>query len=131
MMRDFSEEHSVLLELGARIAERPVLVTFNGRTFDWPLLESRYLMTRCYEYGTCCASGLAAPARAVWSCGRIGATGGTGAACLDSPRLDGARNDVPSSMIPQFYFDYLRDDRHCRWHGWCGTRNGFCAGWRV
>jgi len=28
MMRDFSEEHSVLLELGARIAERPVLVTF-------------------------------------------------------------------------------------------------------
>src|SRR5213082_2703982 len=38
MMRDFSEEHSVLLELAARIAERPVLVTFNGKTFDWPLL---------------------------------------------------------------------------------------------
>jgi len=23
-----------------------VLVTFNGKTFDWPLLESRFLMTR-------------------------------------------------------------------------------------
>ena len=33
MMRDFSEEHSVLLELSTRIAERPVLVTFNGKTF--------------------------------------------------------------------------------------------------
>src|SRR5689334_365079 len=47
LMRDFSEEHSALLALAGRILERPVLVTFNGKTFDWPLLESRYLMTRC------------------------------------------------------------------------------------
>src|SRR5713226_7550147 len=46
LMRDFSEEHSLLVELAARLAERPVLVTFNGKSFDWPLLENRYLMTR-------------------------------------------------------------------------------------
>ena len=45
-LRDFSEEYSLLHELAARIAERPVLVTFNGKTFDWPLLESRFTMTR-------------------------------------------------------------------------------------
>src|SRR5262249_50655694 len=44
LMRDFSEEYSMLHELAARLAERPVLVTFNGKTFDWPLLESRFTM---------------------------------------------------------------------------------------
>src|SRR5579883_2422901 len=46
LLRDFSEEHSVLHELAQRIAERPALITFNGKTFDWPLLENRFTMTR-------------------------------------------------------------------------------------
>src|SRR5258707_3345119 len=45
-MRDFGEEHSLLQELSRRVAERPVLVTFNGKSFDWPLLENRFTMTR-------------------------------------------------------------------------------------
>src|ERR1700732_1948278 len=45
-MRDFAEEHSVLCQLAARLADRPVLVTFNGKTFDWPLLENGFRMTR-------------------------------------------------------------------------------------
>src|SRR5215471_20852963 len=34
-MRDFTEEYSLLFELAARLAERPVLLTFNGKSFDW------------------------------------------------------------------------------------------------
>src|ERR1035438_2093144 len=45
-MRDLDEEHSLLLELAERMAKRPILVTFNGKSFDWPLLETRYRMTR-------------------------------------------------------------------------------------
>ncbi len=45
-MREHSEEHSVLVALAERMAERRVLVTFNGKSFDWPLLETRYHMTR-------------------------------------------------------------------------------------
>src|SRR2546429_956389 len=41
-MRDFTEEYSLLQELAVRITERPVLVTFNGKSFDWPLLENRF-----------------------------------------------------------------------------------------
>ena len=41
-MRDLDEEHSLLLELSERMKQRPVLVTFNGKSFDWPLLETRY-----------------------------------------------------------------------------------------
>src|SRR6202051_4226676 len=45
-MPHLDEEHSLLLELSERMTERPVLVTFNGKSFDWPLLETRYRMTR-------------------------------------------------------------------------------------
>src|SRR6267154_5541544 len=111
MMRDFSEEHSVLLELAARIAQRPVLVTFNGKTFDWPLLESRYLMTRCIRVPELAAHlDLLHPARAVWKL-RLGSVRLVELErhVLDAPRLGWHRqNDVPSSLIPQFYFDYLR-----------------------
>ena len=111
MMRDFSEEHSVLLELAARIAERPVLVTFNGKTFDWPLLESRYLMTRCIRVPELAAHlDLLHPARAVWKL-RLGSVKLVELErhVLDIERLGWHReDDVPSSMIPQFYFNYLR-----------------------
>jgi len=66
-MRDFADEHSVLCELAERIAERPVLVTFNGKTFDWPLLESRFLMTRRIAAPKLAAHlDLLHPARALW-----------------------------------------------------------------
>src|SRR5713226_794884 len=111
MMRDFSEEHSVLLELAARIAERPVLVTFNGKTFDWPLLESRYLMTRCIRVPELGAHlDLLHPARAVWKL-RLGSVRLVELErhVLDAPRLGWHRDDdIASALIPQFYFDYLR-----------------------
>lgn len=111
MMRDFSEEHSLLVELAARIAERPVLVTFNGKSFDWPLLESRYLMTRNIRVPELAAHlDLLHPARAVWKL-RLGSVRLVELErhVLDAPRLGWHReDDVPSSLIPQFYFDYLR-----------------------
>src|SRR3984957_6514980 len=45
-MREHSEEHALLVTLAERMAERRVLVTFNGKSFDWPLLETRFRMTR-------------------------------------------------------------------------------------
>lgn len=111
MMRDFSDEYSLLVELAARIAERPVLVTFNGKSFDWPLLESRYLMTRNIRVPELAAHlDLLHPARAVWKL-RLGSVRLVELErhVLDAPRLGWHReDDVPSSLIPQFYFDYLR-----------------------
>jgi len=111
LMRDFSEEHSVLLELAERLKQRPVLVTFNGKTFDWPLLESRYLMTRSIGVPQLAAHlDLLHPARAVWKL-RLGSVKLTELEehVLDARHLGWDRaDDVPSNMIPQFYFDYLR-----------------------
>ena len=67
IMRDFAEEHSILHALATRIAERPVLITFNGKTFDWPLLENRFIMTRAIRAPRLAAHlDLLHPARAVW-----------------------------------------------------------------
>src|ERR1700681_857703 len=110
-MRDFAEEHSVLCQLAARLAQRPVLVTFNGKTFDWPLLENRFRMTRSIAAPSLAAHlDLLHPARALWKF-RLGTV-----RLIDlerevlNPMLLGwcRQGDVSSRFIPQFYFDYLR-----------------------
>ena len=66
-MRDLDEEHSLLLELSERMASRPVLVTFNGKSFDWPLLETRYRMTRAIpSFSPKLHLDLLHPARQLW-----------------------------------------------------------------
>jgi uncharacterized protein len=40
------QEAALLGYVQARLATRPVVVSFNGKTFDWPLLLSRYAMHR-------------------------------------------------------------------------------------
>jgi uncharacterized protein len=110
-MRDFHEEHSILHELSVRLAERPVLVTFNGKSFDWPLLENRFTMTRAIRTPKLAAHlDLLHPSRALWKL-RLGSVRLVELErhVLDAPRLGWHRDDdVLSSMIPQHYFDYIR-----------------------
>ncbi len=110
-MRDFTEEYSVLQELAARITERPVLLTFNGKSFDWPLLENRFAMTRSIVTPKLAAHlDLLHPARALWKL-RLGSVRlmELERCVLDRERLGWHRkDDVDCALIPQHYFDYLR-----------------------
>src|SRR5215469_4489101 len=110
-MRDFTEEYSLLFELAARLAERPVLLTFNGKSFDWPLLENRFAMTRSIVAPKLAAHlDLLHPARALWKL-RLGSVRlmELERRVLDRERLGWQRkDDVDSTRIPQHYFDYLR-----------------------
>src|ERR1700738_4321223 len=110
-MRDFGEEHAILCEVAARIAERPVLVTFNGKAFDWPLLENRFTMTRSIAVPRLAAHlDLLHPARALWKL-RLGSVRLVERErhVLDAARLGWHRqDDVLAALIPQHYFDYLR-----------------------
>ena len=105
-MREHSDEHSLLVALAERLAERRVLVTFNGKSFDWPLLETRYQMTRRIRPPVPRAHvDLLHPARNLWRL-RLGS--------VRLPELEkhvlgwnrGA--DVMSELIPQIYYDFLR-----------------------
>ena len=105
-MREHSEEHSVLVALAERMAERRVLVTFNGKSFDWPLLETRYRMTRKIPVPSPRAHlDFLHPARNLWRL-RLGSVR---LAELERHVLGWNRGtDVMSELIPQLYFDFLR-----------------------
>ncbi|HEX6802835.1 MAG TPA: ribonuclease H-like domain-containing protein [Terriglobales bacterium] len=105
-MREYSEERSLLFALRERIAERPVLVTFNGKSFDWPLLETRYRMSRRLSLPTPRAHlDFLHPARNLWRL-RLGSVR---LSELERHVLGWDRGaDLLSGLIPQIYFDYLR-----------------------
>jgi uncharacterized protein len=111
-LRDHSEEHAMLEALAARMAERRVLVTFNGRSFDWPLLETRYRMTRRISAMTPAAHlDLLHPARQLWRL-KFGSVRLMELErnvlipdCGIAWRREG---DIPGELIPQAYFSYLR-----------------------
>jgi uncharacterized protein len=105
-LREFSEEQAVLAALAERLEERRVLVTFNGKSFDWPLLETRFRMTRTMRTPAMDAHlDLLHPARKLWRL-RLGSVR---LSELERHVLGRERGpDVQSQLIPQFYFDYLR-----------------------
>jgi len=108
-LRDYSEEHAVLEALAARMAERRVLVTFNGRSFDWPLLETRYRMTRRIPAVPPAAHlDLLHPARQLWRL-KLGSVRLMELEQHVLAAVDWRRDgDIPGAMIPQAYFSYLR-----------------------
>src|SRR3981081_2061584 len=95
------------------MTERPVLVTFNGKSFDWPLLETRYRMTRAIAACTPKLHlDLLHPARQLWR-PRLGSVRlqdlERHVLCNENPALEWSRQgEIASSLIPQMYFDYLR-----------------------
>jgi uncharacterized protein len=105
-MREYSEERSLLFALRERIAEHPVVVTFNGKSFDWPLLETRYRMSRKISAPTPRAHlDFLHPARHLWRL-RLGSVR---LSELERHVLGWDRGaDLLSGLIPQIYFDYLR-----------------------
>lgn len=106
-LRELREERALLHALGATLARFGALVTFNGKSFDWPLLATRYTLARqTLPVAAWPHLDLLHPARRVWkhrlpSC----SLGALEAAILGVRRV----NDVPGALIPDLYFRYLRD----------------------
>lgn len=105
-MRDHGEERSLLLGIAQQLAGRAVLVSFNGKSFDWPLLQTRFQMTRIGRLPEPAAHlDLLYPARRLWrlSLPSVALTQ------LERHVLNLDRGkDIPSETIPQRYFDFLR-----------------------
>ncbi|HET7215658.1 MAG TPA: ribonuclease H-like domain-containing protein [Terriglobia bacterium] len=105
-LRDLTEEKAALAALAEALEPYELLVTYNGKTFDLPLLETRYTLARMESpFARMTHLDLLHPARRLWklrleSCQLKN---------LERELLGIARNgDVPGSEIPQIYFDYLR-----------------------
>jgi uncharacterized protein len=105
-MRDYCDEPSVLDALTAYLARFDVLVTYNGRSFDQPLLETRYTMSRArHPFARMEHLDLLYGARRLFklrleSCRLVN---------LEYQILGLERDaDVPGELIPYYYFEYLR-----------------------
>ena len=108
-MRDFGEESSQLAALAEHLSEFDVLVTYNGKSFDAPLLETRYRMNRAQPPLTRLAHvDLLHGSRRLWklrfeSCRLVE---------LEHRVLGYTRiGDVPGEMIPQLYYDFIKRPR--------------------
>ena len=106
-MRDYGEEASLLWRLSEHLAQFDVLITYNGKAYDQPLLETRYRMARGprHPFERMQHLDLLFGARRLWKLR------------LESCRLVDLENqilgverqgDLPGEMIPYCYFEYLR-----------------------
>ncbi len=105
-MRDFPEEPAVLHVLAERMAGFDGLVTYNGKTYDWPLLESRFAMNhRPVPMDRPLHLDLLHAARRLYrhrleSCRLPSVEAGV----LNFHRVD----DMPGALLPERYFRYVR-----------------------
>ena len=106
LMRDYDEEPYLLRHVEAGLNRFDMICTFNGATFDLPLLEGRFLMNRmrrdCLEKPHL---DLLQAARRLWKL-RLGRCnlGRLETLILGKARTD----DLPGSEVPQRYFSYLK-----------------------
>jgi len=105
-MRDYPEEEPMLEAIAADLSRFDLLVSFNGKSFDWPLMETRYRMSRRkVPLAGAPHLDLLHPARRLWK-ERLGACNLQN---LEAQILGVHRQgDVPGHLIPPLYFDYLR-----------------------
>ena len=105
-MRDYSEERASLFLLKNVIDSFQFLVTFNGRQFDIPLLETRFILSRMMtKIREMPNFDLLYPSRKIWK----GAYENCRLATLESRLLGVERtDDIPSEWIPSLYFEYIQ-----------------------
>jgi hypothetical protein len=105
-LRDYPEEKAALASLTEALECFEGVVTFNGKTFDIPLLETRYSLARLKSpFQRLVHFDVLHPARRLWKL-RLASCELTN---LEKHALGIAREgDVPGSEIPQIYFNYLR-----------------------
>ncbi|GMQ78279.1 MAG: metal-dependent exonucleaseMrfB [Anaerolineae bacterium] len=108
--RDPGEEPAMLLALAEKVNSLEGLITFNGRSFDLPLLDNRYFMNRLDSLIDDLRGrphiDLLHPARRLWR-KRLGSCSLNS---LEKNLLSIYRTheDVPGWLIPGIYMDYLR-----------------------
>ena len=111
-LREFAEEKSMLAALAEHLNEFDILVTYNGKTYDQPLLETRYRMNRQPPpFARLPHIDLLHGARRIWklrfeNC-RL--------SHLEHQVLGFEREgDLPGELIPYVYFEYLRSGEASR-----------------
>lgn len=107
-MRDPADERALIFTLEKLLAPFAVVITFNGKTFDIPLLKTRYILngfTPAFDDMT--HVDLLHIARRLWRNRLESRTLGN----LEVEILGVTRGEeeIPGWLVPQLYFDYLQN----------------------
>jgi hypothetical protein len=106
-MRDYDEESALLDAVGRQLAQHDALITYNGKSFDVPLIETRFIAARRSPGSIPAAHlDLLFPARRLLR-GHLDrcALSDVERSVLGYHRLE----DLPSWMIPSVYFQFVRE----------------------
>ena len=106
LMRDYPEEPLLLERFASLLPRFDAYVTFNGKSFDLPLLLSRMTMHRMRaRYRELPHLDLLHPARRIWKL-RLGRCP---LSMLEEAVLgEGREDDLPGALVPERYFSYLK-----------------------
>ena len=105
LVRRLGEEAPVLARVAERIASASMLVTFNGKSFDLPVLRTRFVMNRLSFPAEPPHLDLVHVARRIHKTRGVGATLGA----MERHVLGFAReDDIPSGEVSQCYLHFLR-----------------------
>jgi len=106
-LRDPSDEPAMIEMLADVLPQFEMVVTFNGRGFDLPILETRFILARRpFPLALSPHLDLLPPSRRLWRLRLASCALGT----LEREVLGVQRDqaDVPSGVIPYLYRDYLQ-----------------------
>ena len=104
-IRDFDEEPSMLLALGEFLTNFDLVVTYNGATFDVPLLETRFTLARLDNpFERLGHFDLLNTARRLWRNGH----GSCRLIAMERLMSFMRGPDVPGAAIHRVYFDFLQ-----------------------
>jgi len=105
-MRDFDEEPALLASLNELLSQFECVVTYNGKAFDLPLMESRFIMSGMeMNLREPLHLDLLYPVRRLWKKRLENCSLST----VERDILSIYReNDVPGYLVPAIYFRYLQ-----------------------
>lgn len=106
-LRDFPDEYAMLHAIHQLLKQFTGIVSFNGKSFDWPLLQTRFIYHRIRnELNDPVHFDLLHAARRIWRYRLKDCSLGN----LEHQVINFRReNDIPSYLIPHVYFEYLRN----------------------
>ncbi len=107
-MSDYNEEEALLWSVNQLFAQNfKLLVSYNGRSYDYPLMQTRFIMTRQpMQLTDPCHLDLLFPVRRIWKRRLQDCS----LANIERRVLKINREeDIPGYLIPHVYFRYLQD----------------------
>ncbi len=106
---DYDEERALLAAVNSLLGQYESVISYNGKTYDWPLLQTRFVYSRM----SCALTDpihldLLHPARRIWKQRLPDCS----LQQVEASELGFVRErDIPCALIPQVYFEYLRGNQ--------------------